>query len=484
LLVLSACTGQYFRSVDTPFEEPIQYTLANWPTGEYWTGLIFNGEKIGFTHLNIAPASSEPGRYDITAECVMLFSFLGFKKRIELRSYDQVGEDLTLVKFDYDYDLDGNRVKIRGEHVDETLKIDVDSRGQVTHQSVTLENPIFPTSIIQLYPVVNGLAKGRQYTYEVYSGETRTIHKVEQQITAYEESELFQGKAFRVKTRFQGQTATTWIDNRGRPVLEMSLNGIIISTLEDRKRAEKYLFQAAFNKSETMIDYSRIESNLEIKSPRETTYLEVTFSGMPENFCPPSDRRQHCMCEAGNALCKVNNDYSGRAEPHISGEKIREEYLKPSIVVPSISRPIIDTAATITAGESDPAIQVSRLVTWIEKNIEQKPVDVFTALDVLAGRKAECQGHAILYAAFARSLGIPTRVVNGVVFSSYHKGFLYHTWAESMIEDVWIAIDPTFHQIPADATHIKLVEGEELKDLLPLIGLIGKLEAKIQFYSH
>ena len=111
--------------------------------------------------------------------------------------------------------------------------------------------------------------------------------------------------------------------------------------------------------------------------------------------------------------------------------------------------------------------------------IEQEPVDVFTALDVLEKRKAECQGHALLFAALARAAGIPTRVVNGIVYSQAHEGFLYHTWAETLLRDRWVAVDPTFAQFPADATHIKLTEGDRPEDLTPLLGVIGRIQLRV-----
>ena len=51
---------------------------------------------------------------------------------------------------------------------------------------------------------------------------------------------------------------TTWIDSKGRPVLEMSLGGIIISALESKTIAQRYLTQAAINKDETLLDFSLI----------------------------------------------------------------------------------------------------------------------------------------------------------------------------------------------------------------------------------
>jgi transglutaminase-like putative cysteine protease len=140
---------------------------------------------------------------------------------------------------------------------------------------------------------------------------------------------------------------------------------------------------------------------------------------------------------------------------------------------------IKQTADRIVKEASGTLNRIQLLVDWIQENIEQEPVDVFTALDVFEDRKAECQGHSYLYTAFARALGIPTRVINGIVYSREHQGFLYHTWAESLVGGYWIAVDPTLRQIPADATHIKLIEGELISELLPLVDLVGHMGVRI-----
>lgn len=82
------------------------------------------------------------------------------------------------------------------------------------------------------------------------------------------------------------------------------------------------------------------------------------------------------------------------------------------------------------------------------------------------------------------ALGIPTRVVNGLVYSEELKGFLYHSWAESHVGGAWLPIDPTFGQLAVDATHIKLLEGEKLSDLLPLIDWVGKIRVRVLAVEH
>ena len=71
---------------------------------------------------------------------------------------------------------------------------------------------------------------------------------------------------------------------------------------------------------------------------------------------------------------------------------------------------------------------------------------------------------------------IPARVVNGLAYSEAHGGFLYHTWNELWLAGRgWQPVDATFGQPRADATHLKLIEGETPAELMPLVGLIGRI---------
>jgi transglutaminase-like putative cysteine protease len=75
-------------------------------------------------------------------------------------------------------------------------------------------------------------------------------------------------------------------------------------------------------------------------------------------------------------------------------------------------------------------------------------------------------------------------MVSGLAYSRDFDGFLYHSWAESFLNDRWVAVDPTFGQTAADATHIKLLEGETLADLMPMIEWVGKLRIRVLEVEH
>ncbi len=479
-LLTSGCAGMYFRDAGKSPPPPCPVTLSEWPYQEYWTGIVFNGAKIGFSHFAISPSKRSDDPFNIRSTVALRIRFLTFDKQISLKSDDQVASDLSIGSFEYHYNLDGNRLTLRGRQVGNTLEVNILSKDQAERQTILLEGKIYPASVIGLYPIMHGLAVGRTYTYNVYNGETQTISPVEQKIIAYEESDLFQGQAFKMKTRLHGQEVTTWLDSKGRPVLEMSKGNVIISHLEEKEAAKQYLAQAALNKEETLLEFSRIKSNIPIPDPEGLAYMDVALSGIEYSLSIPTDERQQCKPMGEDIFCRIVPQLAEHEKENkigVSGDT--EQYVQPSYIIPSNIPKIRQKAEQIVANAETTHQQILLLMDWIKENIKQEPVDVFTALDVLENRKGECQGHAFLYTAFARALGIPTRVVNGIVYSRGYGGFLYHTWSESMVHGRWVAVDPTFRQVPADATHIKFIEGERVSDLLPLVDLIGQLEVRI-----
>ena len=480
LILLNGCTGKYFRDTVEP-SSPLQYTdVSDLTYTEYWTGIVFNGAKIGYSHMEISPSRKTTGYFDIHSEAALRLRFLMFDKHFNMKSYDRLAPDLSLQQFSYEYDFDGSKIELIGQLLEEALEVEIITRGNVTRRRYPVEEKIYPLSVINLYPVIHGLEIGRTYAYPVYDGETQTITTVNQEIVAYEESDLFDGAAYKMKTRLHNQNVTTWIDASGRPVLEMSLGGVIISALENEKTAVQYLAQAALNKEDVLLEFSLIKSNIPIPNPDQISFLEVVLSGFDDTFEIPVGDRQECDPLGQAYICRIDSSEPTRTgNTDTSKNPTARRYVLPSYIIASNNRDIRETAADIVKDTQDVKHRIELLLEWIQIHIEPKPVDVVTAVDVFEGRQAECQGHTYLYAAFARALDIPTRVANGIVYAEEFQGFLYHTWAESLVNGKWIAIDPTFYQIPADATHIKLVEGELPSELLELVNLIGKIELRI-----
>jgi hypothetical protein len=474
---LSGCASLYFHDAGAPPLPPPQYELQHWPYTEYWTGIVFNGQKIGFSQLRVAPDPDRAGRYVLTSQAAFRLRFLGIDKQFQLKSSDWVRDDLTLERFDYEYLLDGNRLRVHGQVADNVLRASVTARDADSSETTNLTAPVYPTAAIPLFPVRHGLAPGREYQYPVFDGETRQVAPLTQRIERYERSEVFEGNAFKTLTQYRGQSSTMWLSAQGLPVFEMSLNGVLISALESEAQARRYLASASVNKLDALLDFSLVRTERALADPRATTRLTLELSGMAAGATVPTDARQRCAARGDGVRCDIV-----RQAPVAAGTASEDSvanYLNPTLAAPSVHPQIQTLAREIAAQETDRVRRLERILGWLGEHIEKQAVDAFSALDVLASKKAECQGHAYLYTALARAQGIPTRIVNGLAYSDIHGGFLYHTWAESFVDGQWRALDPTFGQLDADATHVKLIEGETPAELLPLLDYLGRVRARI-----
>jgi len=235
------------------------------------------------------------------------------------------------------------------------------------------------------------------------------------------------------------------------------------------------------------LDYSLVKVDRTIPNPRSLRLLHVRLKGLDEPALVVSDERQRARIkkEGDTSVVEFIVSLEKRDEkdslmlPISKREYVR--FLQPSFQIESGNTEIIQRAKAILDGERNSLMAVEKLAHWVSDNMEDALVESFSALDALHRKKGECQAHAYLYTALCRAVGIPTRVVSGLVYME-EMGFLYHAWAESFI-GYWIAVDPTFDQIPADATHIKLAEGEGFHHLSPLVNVIGRLEATVVDYK-
>jgi len=138
------------------------------------------------------------------------------------------------------------------------------------------------------------------------------------------------------------------------------------------------------------------------------------------------------------------------------------------------------TQAGEIIGDERDALKAAALIHgWVYRTIEKKPaLSIPSALDVLRLKVGDCNEHATLFVALCRAAGIPCKLCAGIV---YNQGsFYYHAWSE-FYAGRWVSADPTLDQLPADATHIRLIEGG-LDRQLEIIRLIGALKVEVVEY--
>jgi transglutaminase-like putative cysteine protease len=78
-------------------------------------------------------------------------------------------------------------------------------------------------------------------------------------------------------------------------------------------------------------------------------------------------------------------------------------------------------------------------------------------LETLDSGRGDCTEFADLFTTLARSIGIPTQTVFGIVYEAGElPKMAFHAWNEIQINEKLLEIDPTWQQIPADGSHIRL----------------------------
>ena len=164
----------------------------------------------------------------------------------------------------------------------------------------------------------------------------------------------------------------------------------------------------------------------------------------------------------------------GPADPDVA------RYLKPEPLIESDDPAIHAEARAAVLNVTDPRTVAERLTRRVNAMLDKKPtVSLPSAREVLRTKVGDCNEHTALYVAMARSIGLPARVAVGLVYA--YGAFYYHAWPEVYIADggvgtaargLWLPVDPTLNQFPADATHIRLARGglDKQTVILPLIG--------------
>lgn len=483
----SSCASLYFQPLPAPTEPVRIKDLGELPYQELWQGFVFNGEKVGFMSLKIVPMKKE-NLYRILSEAHMRFRFLGIDKRIFMKSDDTVRPDLRLVSFHYEQKMDEKSLILDGNSSASELIV-LQRSGDVKKETkINYTGPLYPASVINIYPLLVGMAAGAHYRYPVYDPQTQSIEEVNQAVITFEESkELGLEPAYKVETQMHGHSVSSWINMKGETIFELGYGGVLITYKEDKTSARKFLVEASMNKKDLILDFSLIKTDKPISCPRKADFLEISVEGLTGSLPPLRGPNQAISERIINGKTATVFSIRGVLLPkketaeESSDKRDMQRYLVPTQHIESDHQEIKKVAHHVIMGAATPIKKIERLVQWVSAEVRDEIVDSFSALEVLNTRKGECKAHAMLYTALARAAGIPTKLVGGIVYME-GMGFLYHSWAESYA-DGWIAVDPTFNQVGVDATHVKLVEGHDWISLLSLGKVVGQIKANIIQYA-
>ncbi len=444
------------------------------PLGEQWFSINLNDERTGFAHQTI---SKRGDGYEISVDSSVKLTVLGFSREAAIRESYLVTRELVLLSFTIDQTLDGSSMKLTGKAVSDGVSLTVENAGKKKSSLLKSRGPIYPAAALNIYPLMKGFVAGKKYRLKALDTEAQKIKEVV--VTALGMETLPGiGEAFRINNDLYPFVENDiWVDRQGKTLKESVRDGLVVTLAEDAATAARFLTQTALAKKDLVFDFSLIKVAPPLTDPARLTRLTVEFSGWPEDMILPEEGVQKIVAREGRNLT-VALSYPATREGKPLPDDERKHFLEGTERIIPEHPQIRALQESILNGEKDQTKGVELLNRWVAATIEGTVTDSQSPVETLQSKKGNCQSHARLYASLARSAGIPTKFVSGLVWVP-DKGFMYHSWAESFVGGNWLAVDPTFGQAPADLTHIRMFDGDAPDDVAPLARIIGRLKARI-----
>ncbi len=285
-------------------------------------------------------------------------------------------------------------------------------------------------------------------------------------------------KAIKVISNYPdlGVNEVAWLDSSGK-VLESHIGGFFVARLEPPEVAKRLDY------TQDLLISAVVRAPRVLMSPQNLSKLTLQFEGFGDSL-PPASPRQVVRREQNAVRMVLTKDplprrtllgksAKGDAKPWPAEVM---EALKPTAFIQSEAPELVEAARTAIGSSKDVFSASTKLVNFTYKHVRSEYVPAYSnALEAFQSARGDCTEHSVLFVALARAVGIPARVAVGIAYWPPGDGFGWHAWAEIYVAGRWIAVDPTWDQPIADATHVKLADGGPAEQAR-IVMLLGKLK--------
>ena len=444
--------------------------LARYGSTAQWRGVYYRGEKIGFT---VSQVQATDTGFELQEDGRLQFSLLGATSAAVMKTTARVDRSFQLQSFNFSLDPGTGPLSIKGQLNGKQLSLAIASTAGTRSETRELPEPPALMLSVGRRLASEGLVAGTTKEWMVFDPATMKNAPVKVAVGAREVVTTGNRRpipAFKVNMTFSGLTTTSWITDTGESVREESPMGLI-TVLETQEQATALAVNSRMQ--DDMLQSASIVPSMpprqRIVESRDVVRLKLRLTG--------ADLSSEDVRGAGQT---VTGDVIELLDPRrLVAERAPadlDQYLRAEPFIESDAPEIVAEAERMVRGQVGTRDRVERLTREVNALLDKRPtVSLPSALEVLRTRVGDCNEHTILFVALARALKIPARINVGLVY--VHGAFYYHAWPEVYIDDgngrgLWLPVDPTLNQFPADATHVRLARGglDRQAAILPLIG--------------
>ena len=454
--------------------------LARYGPSAVWRGVYYRGEKIGFTVSQVV--RTEEG-FELHEDGRLQMTLLGATSAAAIHTTARVDGAFALRSFEFSLDPGTGAIEIQGS-VDSPaagssgphrMTVAITSPGGTrTEQRELAEAPVLTLNLSRIM-ASDGLTPGSRHRWMVLDPATLRHAPVHVEVGRREIVRVGDSRvpAFRVEMNFEGLRTTSWMTDTGEVVREESPLGLM-TVREDPEQARRMAVPGGVQADLLLASAVVPRTSQRIEDPRAVRRLRIRLDGA--NLSGP-DLQGAGQTVDGNVIEIID----ARALGPDSADPDAARYLDPEPLIESDAPEIIAEAERAVQGVQGSRARAERLTRYVNALLDKKPtISLPSAREVLRTKVGDCNEHTALYVAMARALGIPARIAVGLVYVLGAQGaFYYHAWPEVYVDEgagrgLWLPVDPTLNQFPADATHVRLARGglEKQAAIVPLIGRV------------
>lgn len=442
---------------------------------ETWKAIFLKERKVGYTVTRVKKIKNT---FEVNENIFLTVNLMGSMQDIWISTKAEVDEAFLLNSFDFLLSSGLIKVKISGMVKGNDLYLSSGEEGKKKSAVIRLPSkPMISAGMTEFFKSCK-FKIGDSYRFPIFDPATMTTNPAVVKIVSKEVIEIAGKpyKAFRLETNFLGQPLVFWVDEKGKPLKENGFMGftLIKSTPFEAPLGLDKLQEIDF------YELSAITIAQKLQNPRKLSYLELSLDQIPPFLSVNGQQRQALT---GNVLTVTKETPPFKASytvPYRGKKKSLLHFLRPEMLIQSGDQEIVSVAKQIIKETIDPFLAAQMIMGWVFENLERVPtVSIPDAREILSHKKGDCNEHATILTALLRAVGIPARIVVGLVYKD--GTFYYHAWNEAYI-DRWISMDATLRQMPVDATHIKLIEGG-IEKQIQIIGILGSFTFTILNYK-
>lgn len=250
-----------------------------------------------------------------------------------------------------------------------------------------------------------------------------------------------------------GTGLDAWVDEQGQ----------FVARLTEGQRARRTAYEVAFENwrtgPNTALEETSAGTAVPTPGPRLAS-LALLAQGIPLSRLSAAHRWQELAGDTIRLTAPVipreGNGYWLPPHRDHRARFVRELQVEPFIEVES---PVIaEFAKRLRGREPDPGVMARAFARWVADSVVSDGLPTPpSAAATLRSRAGDLAHRVHLYVALSRASGIPSRPVRGV--RDTPGGLVPWTWAEAWLGGEWVPVDLASGDLPADASHVRLLIG-------------------------